>query len=296
VSDTRTSQATRPVCVVTGASGLIGTHLLPRLARTHDVVAVSRRAMPPQPGVTHLTCDLADPSFRSRLPRRADALVHLAQSLRFREFPDGADDMLAINVAATQRLLHWSLEAGVAHATIASSGSVYAPGPKALYEDDHLRPFAGCDFYSATRIAGEALAHAYRSKLPVTVLRFFFVYGAGQERHMLLPRLVDRVRSGTPVFLDGPVGMLFKPTHASDAASGILASVARAPGTTINVCGPESLSLRTVCERIAHRLKVTPEFEVRDTPAADFIACDARMRDALGPATVTFDDGLPTIL
>ena len=113
---------------------------------------------------------------------------------------------------------------------------------------------------------------------------------------MLLPRLVDRVRAGTPVFLDGPQGMVFKPTHASDAAASILASVHRAPGTTINVCGPEALSLRAVCARIAAQVDVAPQFEVRDHPAADFHACDARMRETLGAATVMFDDGLPTIL
>ncbi len=286
----------RPVCVVTGVSGLVGSHLLPRLAQSHDVIAVSRRAIAPHPGVTHLALDLADPAFRTALPARADALVHLAQSLRFREFPNGADDMLAINVASTQRLLHWAVGAGVTHATIASSGGVYAPGPRVLHEDDLLRPIADSDYYSATRIAGEALAHAYRAMLPVSVLRFFFVYGAGQERHMLLPRLVDRIRSGAPVFLDEPDGMRFRPTHAGDAASAVLAAVHRAPGATINVCGPETLSLRSVCQQIATQLGVCPQFEARDIPAADFIACDMRMRGTLGPALVRFGDGLPTIL
>lgn len=78
--------------VVTGASGIVGSALLPVLAaRGHEVTAVCRR-VPTAPGapgradgVTWVSHDLADRSGDARLPelvRGADSVVHLAWGLQ----------------------------------------------------------------------------------------------------------------------------------------------------------------------------------------------------------------------
>ena len=51
-------QPKRPVVVVAGASGFVGTALLPFLAETCDVVALSRSTTSELPGVRWERCDL----------------------------------------------------------------------------------------------------------------------------------------------------------------------------------------------------------------------------------------------
>src|SRR5206468_7571481 len=48
--------------------------------------------------------DLRHPLEGAGLPSSIDAVVHLAQSRRYREFPAGAEDVFALNVRATFEL------------------------------------------------------------------------------------------------------------------------------------------------------------------------------------------------
>ena len=63
--------------LVTGGSGLIGRHLIERLAPRHEVVSVGRTP-PSDDRVEHVQQDLTMPL--EGLPEGLDAVVHLAQS------------------------------------------------------------------------------------------------------------------------------------------------------------------------------------------------------------------------
>ena len=72
------------------------------LSQRAEVVSLTRRgtteATPPS--VESITVDLATSIDRSVLPSRVDAVVLMAQSHRFRDFPHGARDMFAVNTAS----------------------------------------------------------------------------------------------------------------------------------------------------------------------------------------------------
>src|SRR3954469_3026719 len=95
---------------VTGANGFIGSHLLPELTARQEVIALTRSGPPPEaePLVDWVVQDLAEPLMERKLPARIDAVVHLAQSARYKEFPDGAADVYAVNVHSTFQLLEWA--------------------------------------------------------------------------------------------------------------------------------------------------------------------------------------------
>ena len=106
--------------LVTGGTGLIGTHCLPHLTPQDEVYAVSRSG--DVPGAKYvLDIDLGQPWSTADLPRGIDCVVHLAQSEHYREFPQQAEDVFAVNTLSTAKLLDYACETGVKNFVLASS-------------------------------------------------------------------------------------------------------------------------------------------------------------------------------
>lgn len=276
--------------LITGAGGLLGSHLVPLLSREHELFALGRGA--PE-GATAITADLSNPVDPAALPANADSLVYLAQSPRFRDFPDGAADMFQVNVAQPLALLDWARRASVRRFVYASSGSVYAPSDRPIREDD---PTPAPGFYASTKLAAERLALAYGGMISVVCLRFFFIYGRGQKRDMLLPRLVDSVREGRPVTLQGSDGIRLNPVHAEDAARATAAALELDGAHAINVAGPEALSIRRICEAAGAALGRDPVFESAPPAAGDLVADISRMSERLISPRIPFVEGVRDLL
>ena len=271
--------------LVTGAGGLLGSHLVPMLeAEGHDVIPTGRDLI-----------DLSRPLDPSKLPRKIDAVVYLAQSSRFREFPETADDIFQVNTGQALRLLDFARRAGASNFVYASTGGVYAASPDPLTETSPLAEPMG--FYPASKRAAEVLAEAFAPHLHVALLRYFFIYGAGQKREMLIPRLVDSVREGRPVALQGEQGLRINPVHAGDAARATAAAVRLTQSATINVAGPETLSIRAMCETIGTRVGREPVFthDFDATPPA-LIADTRRMAELLVAPTQRFEDAIGELI
>jgi len=252
--------------LVTGAAGFIGRAAIRRLAAHHDVVGVAHRPADAFEGVEILSLDLARGSLEA-LPDQVDAIVHLAQSRHHRQFPEGAEDMAAVNVAATCRMLEYARRAGAGVFILASTGSVYSAAGGQAREDGSLRP-AG--FYAATKVAAETLCLPYGGLFRVACLRLWTPYGPGQQDR-LVPAIVGRVSEGRAVELDGEDGLSLFPTHVDDVAACLDAACASADWSgAINVAGPERISLRVLAETVGRLVGRPPQYVAtgRPPPAA----------------------------
>jgi nucleoside-diphosphate-sugar epimerase len=248
--------------VVTGAAGFIASALLNRFApvRGVEVVAVSRFPLAHGFVGTSVVADLSARGWTSALPDSADIVVHLAQSGRYKEFPQGGPDMIAVNVDSTAELLDWSRRHGVRRFILASSGSVYEPSDSAHKESDRCR---ATDMYTATKLAAEQIAQCYDSLFGVTVTRIFSVYGPGQK-HGLFRTLINRARSGEPISVAAKRGPLLTPLFIEDAVE-ILAQLAtrdNGPATSVlNLAGRQRIDLRAVAEIIGRVGGWTPHYQ-----------------------------------
>jgi len=289
-------RAERPRCLVTGASGLLGRHLLPRLSARWSVHALSRAPRSPGAaagnGVTWHAGDLGD-GVPAGLPERVDAVVHLAQAEHFRDFPDRAVEIFTINAAGVLHLLEYARRAGARRFVLASSGGVYRPDAAPLTEASEVMPPTGLGFYLATKLASELLVQQYARFFTTSILRFFFIYGPGQRDSMLVPRLVRSVREGVPVALQGEEGLRLNPIYATDAARAVEAALGLAAPATINVAGPTALGLRALCEEIGAQLGRAPVFAVQPARGAhDLVASTELMRRLLAPPLVSPAEGI----
>ena len=281
---------------MTGARGLLGAHLVPLLADRFELFALERLGGGPMPGATPVAADLSRPIDVGALPPRIDAVVHLAQSSRYRDFPGGAGDVFQVNVASLAALLDYARGAGVRHFVHASSGAVYRRSSEPLAEDSPTAAPDALGFYAATKLAGELLAQSYASEMTVASLRYFFIYGRGQRSGMLVPRLVESVRSGAPVALQAADGIRINPVHALDAAAATAAALDLDDSATVNVAGPEILSIRAMTEAIGDELGIAPRFESSEGEPGDLIGDTTRMRTLLTAPERRFRDQVGELL
>lgn len=273
--------------LVSGATGLIGANLVTSLVKSGcQVIALSRR--PPDsesPFVESISVDFARELLSDDISGPVDAIVHLAQSQKFRDFPDQAAEIFSTNLKSTLGLLDWARKRNVQHFIFASTGGVYAESARYLEASTPLKSPGELDFYFSTKLASEAFAQCYTSQFSVAIMRFFFVYGRNQNRKMLLPRIFDRVMHGEEVFLDGNDGFRFNPIHVSDAVQAIRENLDHPRSLVTNVAGPEVLSLREASEIFGRHLGRAPRFVMTGKAVADVVGDTAFMFENLFRST-----------
>jgi nucleoside-diphosphate-sugar epimerase len=285
--------------LVTGASGFIGTHLVSSLEKGQEVFGLEREIPSENDyrGIKWIRQDLSEPFEYSHLPKDCDIVIHLAQSEHYRDFPEHAVEVFSINTLSTLRLLDWSRETGVRNFVFASSGGVYGAGEKEFSEEQEAAARGDLGFYLATKLCSEVIAENYMPFMNVIILRLFFVYGPGQRRSMLIPRLVNSVREGKPIRLQGKDGIRINPTYVTDAVEAIRGALQLTTSQKINVGGPQVLSLREIGQIIGNAIKEKPKFEINnDLEPSHLIGDVTKMSKLLIEPKVTFDEGIVRLL
>ncbi|MEQ8532338.1 MAG: NAD-dependent epimerase/dehydratase family protein, partial [Imperialibacter sp.] len=115
--------------LVTGATGLIGHHLVQKLIQSNrfEVYAIGRRRLD-LPQVNTIVCDFSEKIDVEKLPPEMDIVVHLAQSENFRQFPESAPEVFKVNTLSTVELIDYARRVGVSHFIYASSAGIYGVG------------------------------------------------------------------------------------------------------------------------------------------------------------------------
>ncbi|AKF81535.1 NAD dependent epimerase/dehydratase [Myxococcus fulvus 124B02] len=265
--------------LVTGAAGFIGHHVSAKLlARGDTVIGVDnldpsgdvplKRArlarLHALPGAERFTCHEVDITEAPALARifqqeHPERVVHLAARVGVREAGASASSYVDTNVMGWLQVLEQGRAAGVSHLVYASSSSVYgADTPPPFHESasaDHP-----LNVYSATKRAGELLAHTYGHLhgLPTSGLRFFTVYGPWGRPDMAPLRFLRALSAGRPIDLYGEGRMLRDFTFVEDVAEAVLRVLDRPPVGSppyrlLNVGRGEPVSVRdfvAVLERL----------------------------------------------
>lgn len=281
--------------MISGASGLIGSHLMRSFGPDDEVYAISRSGA--VAGARMLDVDLGQTWSPEDLPRDVDVLIHLAQSEHYRDFPQRADDIFAVNTLSTLKLLDYARATGVRQFVLASTGGVYGSGADTFSEEHTIAAKGELGFYVGTRLCSEIISECYQPWMNVVCLRFFFVYGPGQRQNMLIPRLVESVRTGRAIQLRGDNGLSINPVYVGDAVAAVRQAMLLKGSHKLNVAGPEVLSLRQIAQVIGEEVGQEPVFEI--APAEDnrdLIGDIERMRALLHVPQTTFRDGLRALV
>lgn len=231
--------------LVTGAAGFIGSHVAQALLDRGDTVAgldnfndyyspARKRSnvaqLTPYPQFTLHEVDLRDADAVERIcaQGRFDVVVHLAAMAGVRYSIERAPLYTAVNVAGTVNLLEAIRKAGTPHFVFASTSSVYGRTEELPFREENpaVEPLAP---YPATKLAGEAMGHAYHNMfgLSFTALRFFSVYGP-RGRPDMMPYIVTDSIVHAKTFKLYEAGEMFRDwTYVADIAAGVVSAADR---------------------------------------------------------------------
>jgi UDP-glucose 4-epimerase len=131
--------------LLTGATGFIGGFLSQELLNSgHLIFAVTHQhplAAPNRETFTWLYGDLAKPQAPlPPPPTQLEAVVHLAQSRDYREFPYKVKDIFNVNVNAVLKLLEYARQHGIKTFIYTSTANVYQLSYERISEACPLAP------------------------------------------------------------------------------------------------------------------------------------------------------------
>ena len=142
------------------------------------------------------------------------------------------DAYLSSNIIGTFNVIKIANKIKVKHLIIGSSSSVYGANKKIPFletdKTDHQ-----VSFYAATKKSAESLAHSYSSlwKLPITMLRFFTVYGPYGRPDMAYFKFTKNILSGKKIDIYNKGKMYRDYTYIDDIVGGIYKLLNKAPST-----------------------------------------------------------------
>lgn len=199
--------------LITGGAGFIGANLARfALAEGHEVTVVDDLSTGYSENLAGLDLRFVETSILDRdalaaAMAGADSVVHLAA---LGSVPRSLADPFAThhaNATGTLAVLEAVRRAGVGHAVVASSSSVYGLNPaRPKHEREWVRPLSP---YAVTKLATEQYALAYQQSfgLPTLTFRFFNVYGPGQRAGhayaAVIPIFIDKALRGEPLPVNG---------------------------------------------------------------------------------------------
>ena len=147
-----------------------------------------------------------------------------------------------------------------------SSGNVYKFIPvksKGSKEIDEIEPIGE---YAMSRLGAERIVayHSKRNHTPTAIVRLFY---ATELRYGVIHDIATKIRDGVPIQLD--MGY-FNQIWQGDACDYLIKclSLCTAPATTINLTGPEILSVREVALKLGDLMGIEPKLEGTESETA----------------------------
>ena len=304
----------KPLWLVTGGAGFIGSHIVAELLRRGERVRVldnlstGRRdklaAAVGKGKVDFVKGDLTRPADCAKACKGVTYVLHQAA---IRSVPKSMDRPLPsneANVTGTLNLLVAARAAGVKRVVYASSSSAYG-NCKVFPQREDMRP-QPMSPYAVSKLAAEhyCIVWAKSFGLETVSLRYFNVFGPRQDPESLysavIPKFMEQALKGVPldVHWDGKQSRDF--THVSNVVRANLlaakAPASKVSGEVFNIANRTTNSLLDmigVIEKLSGKKLERRHHPMRGGDVRKTFAENAKAKKLLGyKPVVGFEDGL----
>jgi nucleoside-diphosphate-sugar epimerase len=239
--------------LITGATGLLGGHLLRELQQRGEqiralVLPVENADKLLAQGVEVVRGDVTDASTLAPAVKGIDIIIHLAGMMGvWRPIAD----YRAVNVTGSENLYRAAQKAGVRRFVHTSSHTVYGLGHgRFMTEEDALKPDP--DPYSITKAEGDKLIRRLMqdSAMETVIIRPGTFFGPEDRLHF--GRMAERLKQGKGVIVGrGNNALPF--CYVTDVVQGFLLATyhEKAPGHVYNITNDRPLTQQEMFNAIA---------------------------------------------
>ena len=233
--------------LITGSAGFIGFHVAHKLLKQgikvcgmdsiNDYYDVSLKKfrlsiLKKYKNFSFVKVKLEDEKKLSRYTLKfiPQIIIHFAAQAGVRYSIKNPEVYLNSNILGTFNVLKIANKIKTKHLLIGSSSSVYGANKKFPFQEidktDHQ-----VSFYAATKKSTESMAHSFSSlwKLPVTMLRFFTVYGPYGRPDMAYFDFTKKILNGETIEIFNKGKMYRDYTYIDDIVDGILKLLNKPP-------------------------------------------------------------------
>ena len=238
--------------IVTGGAGFIGSHIAERLLSQgvevlviDDLSAGKIRNIPY--GIDFLKMNILDVTKETFCG--VDWVFHNAASKKNICVGDPEYD-LEVNGKGALRMIRACVGAGVKHFVHASTGSVY--GAADLTTED--TPYNPTSYYGVSKLAGDRYVNLFVDQLPITILRYFHVYGPRQENDPKLGGVVAvfkrQIEEGGPITIHGTGEQKRVFTNVDDVVTANVRAANNSITGTFNCCSDIQVSINQLAKTL----------------------------------------------
>ena len=242
------------IVLVTGASGFVGSHLVEKLlldesneVHVFDLPALDEcrnlATVKEHPRLVYTQGDIQDSAALENWFRAdADIIYHLASVVGIKHYIEDPLKLFDIVIGGTRLLVELARK-NETKFILTSTSEVYGKNPKIGWkeEDDRVLGSPTIDrwsYSSAKAICEHMLNAVHRhTGLPMSIVRFFNVYGPRQNPIFVVSQSVYKVLRGESPYLydDGEATRCF--TYVDDAVDGLIAAATHPNGNgeTFNI-------------------------------------------------------------
>lgn len=255
--------------LITGGAGFIGSHLVEYfLAHGAKKVRVLDNLLTGLPSnVTlfsrdaryeFLEGDMRDPQV---CKQACDGIDWVAHQAALGSVPRSVEDPITtntINVSGFVNVLTAARQMGVQRVVYASSSSVYGDERSLPKVEEKIgKPLSP---YAVSKLTGEFYQKVFSSIYGQEIigLRYFNIFGPRQDPNgpyaAVIPRFIDRIRNGEPVYIDGDGGQTRDFTYVDNAVQANIKALStqntEALGHVYNIAVGERFSILDLYQRL----------------------------------------------
>lgn len=253
----------KPLVLVTGADGFIGSHLTEALlAKGYRVRALSQynsfnnwgwlEGMH-YPDLEVVTGDVRDPNLCREIVKGVDTVYHLAALIAIPYSYVAPDSYVDTNIKGTLNMCQACRDAGTRRLVVTSTSEVYGTAIRVPIDESHPRQPQSP--YSATKIGADAIALSFHNafELPVVIARPFNTYGPRQSARAIIPTIISQIAAGKKEIQVGDLTPTRDFNFVTDTAAGFIA-LGETPGIEgreINIATGTEVSMQATLDLIA---------------------------------------------